>query len=475
MAIFQRIKEAIKVLRGSYALKEYAEDDDKYYRRLSDQSSFEPIEIEKARKISRYLYFSNPIARRFVDIPRDYSTQEFNMSVKKYIYNKLTGEKELVEDNIPQMIWDDFYYGPINNLYKEKHLFVQNLLINGELCIPVEVNKTNGKVLIGYIDPDYIKEIIPDGKNVRIIRQIVVSKNLENVKYDVINVDSDPKSATYGLLVGNCFYFKINYMLGMLRGYPEILEDADWIDGLDQFIWNNLEGAMYRNAFFIHEVREGATPQDLRNIRVQPLPKSGQRIVTNEKVKFNVISSGLQANDISETMRLYKNLILAGKGYPEHWFASGSETNRATAFAQNEPAFVALKMKQNIIKNMFIEIAKFVIDQAIIAGVIKLKETETMKEYIDIELDLINLNRQEIETVAGSFVQLVNALTIAEERYWITPDDAKRLVDTLIYKLGVNVSTNTVEEVKAEQSEEAVEESIYQQEIKKLINEANRD
>lgn len=478
MKIRERFNTALNILfKGRAVLQEGTTDSDKdmsSFRKLSSSKrDLSPMKHSAAVNMSHYLYMKNPLGRRFIDIPRDYSAgTDFNLSLKVYTVSKETGEREDTGRKDAQMLWDEFYTDPINKLDKEKQVYVSNLLVNGELVIPVTVNDKNGFVRIGYIDPVYISDVVLDTSNSRIIRGIKLNdtSSFGEKEIRVINYDIEPKSPTYGKLIGDAFYFRINYLLGMSRGYPELLESADWIDGVDQFIWNNLEGSIYRNSFFLQEKRTGLTEDELKKLPIEAMPASGTKKITNEKVEYKMITPDLNSNDVSETLKMYKNLVLAGKGYPEHWFSEGGEANRATAYAQNEPAIVSLKAKQQVIKFMFIDIAKFVIDQAILAGTIKLKDTTTEKEIIDYQVSMTNLDRKEVETVSTSFNSMIQALVVAVENGWMSENNAKRIVDNLISQIGIEVNeSETIEDIKAEKEEREIDDLPDTNKIKKIM------
>src|SRR3990172_6622872 len=182
----------------------------------------------------------------------------------------------------------------------------------------------------------------------------------------VIQPDIENKNAdTYLKLSGEVLYFRLNKVMNQSRGHSELLQVLDWIDGLDQFLFNNLEGVTLRNAFFYWLKMTGKTQTEIDKMTVAP-PSPGTVRITNEKAEWEVITTDLKAADHAETTRMFKNFILAGKGYPEHWFADGGQTNLATAGEMGIPTMRMLKAKQNTVKNIIKFIAQFVVDQALI-------------------------------------------------------------------------------------------------------------
>ena len=470
--MLQKLRTIARLFKGKAVLQEdYEEKDVSAFRKLSSSKrDLTPWGYEQAVNMSHYLYQKNPIGRRFIDLPVHYCVgTDFDMKIKVFKINLKTGEREDTKRTDVQNLWDEFYTDPINRLDRDKQLFIASYYVNGELLIPVVVNPI-GKVRIGYIDPSHVDEIKYKNENTRLPETIWVKGEyaFDKKSYKVINYDLDIKSPTYGKMVGEIFYFKANTLLGLRRGYPELIESADWLDGLDQFLWNNLEGSVYRNSFFLQEIREGISEEQLKNLPIEPIPPSGIKKITNEKVKYNMINPDLKAHDVTELLKMYRQMIVAGKGYPSHWFDAGESTNRATAYAQAEPAIVTLKAKQDQIKYIFKDIARFVIDQAIIAGRIKLIDNEDEKEVIDMQVSMAALDKKEIETLAGTFNQTIQALMVAVDNNWVSEDNAKRLVDNILTQMGVEVDTNeTVEDIRLRKEEYEVEN----QDVKKIMEE----
>ena len=476
MGKLNRIKTALNYVFGNVAaLREGTSDSDadmKEFRKLSgSERDLQLYKYDKAVDMSHYLWQKNPIGRRFINLPVEYSAgTDFDMRLKIVSVNPQTGEREDTERMDAQSIWDEFYTDPINRLDKDKHLFVTNLYVNGELTISTAVNDKNGFVRIGYIDASTVKEIELNPNDGRRIDKISVQipDTVDLKQFNVIVWDSDPKSPTYGKLIGDVFHFRINYLLGMQRGYPELLESADWIDGLDQFLWNNLEGSVYRNSFFLHEKREGMTQEDLDKLPNEAMPTSGAKKITNEKVSYQMVAPDLKSNDVTETLNMYRQMVVSGKGYPSSWFDSGDTANRATAWSQAEPAIVSLKLKQQIVKNIFIEIAIFVMDKAILAGRLKLANSATSKEIVEYSVSMTSLDKKEIETLSTTLNQTVQALIVAVDAGWLEEDDAKRVVDSIVSQMGIEIDTSqTVDDIKQRQDEGEIDKVPAQ--VKKIM------
>ena len=237
----------------------------------------------------------------------------------------------------------------------------------------------------------------------------------------------------YGKLIGDCFFFTINKPVSATRGRSDLLSLADWLDGHDQFLFARLERAFLLNSFIWDVVCEGMDQKELDEfVKNIPVPKPGSIRAHNEKVKWSAISPKLESQDASSEARMFKNQILGGAGYPEHWFAEGSKTTRATAQEMGLPTLKKLKKRQRIVKNHYVHIINFVIDQAIIAG--RLKEGVNRKFKI-IPSPIIGKDNKQLAQVLKDFVE---GLGMAEGKNWITAQEARDSFRAIIKQIGVD-------------------------------------
>lgn len=367
----------------------------------------QPLMQDRMQDIAVYLYDSNPIAHRIIELTKDF----------------VVGDGFTFKANDPkvQKVLDDFWNDPVNNFEMKQDNKVKELSLFGEQIYPVFVNKHNGHVRLGYIDPTMIKKVKASKKNPEVLEQIILKQNAkgESKAYNVINFDDRKTSETNGKLVGEIFYFSINKVSSSLRGRSDLLCLSDWIDGYDQFLFARLERANILNAFVWDVELQGANEKTLEEfLKKQATPKSGSIRAHNEKVKWTAVTPKLEANDASNEARLFKMQILGGAGYPEHWFAEGSTTTRATALEMGLPTFKKLKNRQKFFKLMFTFMFNFVIDQAIIAG--------TLDEKVDKTFQVIppELIIKEKDIYTWGIERVSNGLAKAQELGWVTKEEA---------------------------------------------------
>lgn len=441
------------------AIQNIGDESDSYkYRKLSGGNrDLLPLQYVKAADMAFWLWQRNPLAQRIIQIITDFCVGEDFKVECKIMETQADGTEIEIDNEMAQKCFDEFCDDSINNFHEDFPLIAQELFLFGEVLLPTAVNETNGDVRIGFYDSKLISEVVPDetGKRVKAVK--VKNGTREDV-LSVVNTNLDSASEKFGKREGQALYFRINRVLSQTRGHSELIQSLDWIDGLDQFMFNSLEGNALRNAFFYDVEMAGFKQEDIDKLKVNP-PKPGTVKVHNEKVKWTAITPSLQAAETAEATRLFKNFILAGKGYPEHWFADGGNTNLATAEQMSVPVMRMLKRKQNQIKSVAKEICLYVLDQKMIynPSYMGLKENQR----IEVQVHSFDFNRDDSAVVASAFVQTVTALVSAAQKGWVSDETAKRIVDGNVTRLGVKVDENETVEMIKEKNQTKEGEDIY--------------
>lgn len=475
IAYFANIANAVTrgALKAHFNEAATANDDDpraSEYRRLTGMKrDLPPLQYDKAMQLSFEMWKRNPIAKKLIDIFVDFCLgDEFAVKVK--IKRRAKGKPdEDTNKHDAQKIWEDFEVDPVNDLKDSLPQFAQDLFINGELVLPAIVNRVptgegtyngNGGVRIGYIDPSNVKEVVTDPNNVRIVETIKmrpVNTGGELIPKKVIRIDLDPQSETFNRMMGDCFYFRINRVVNQTRGHGIIVDLLDWIDAFDQFLFDSLEGVRLRNSFFYDLELKGLTDKQIeqKSKEIKP-PRSGAVRVHNENAKYSVLAPDLKTQDIERGMLTFLTFIVGSKGFPIMWFGSGADTNRATAAEMAKPTLRMLQRMQSEVRKIVKAFVRFVCDQAEIAGQLKLDQDE----FIDCEVTMVDLESESSKDVASTLLQLVQGLTYAVEKGWVSDETAKKLVDGMMKRLGVEVDPNeTVEENRAERDQDDGEDA----------------
>lgn len=384
-----------------------------------------PLTQRRMQDIACYLYDSNPLAHRIPEIMKDFVIGDG--------YSFIAAGPKLRD--ILFKFWND----PDNNWEIKQDPRCLDLSLFGEQCYPVFVNKYSGAVKMGYIDPGKINRVKLNRDNPEIVEAIYWQKNKSAIGADrilkVINVDKSKRSKTFGRLIGDCFYFAINKISPTSRGRSDLLCVSDWIDGHDQFLFSRLERAFFMNTFIWDILCEGMDAGEIAEFaKTMPAPKPGSMRFHNEKVKWNAVTPKLEAQDASAEARMFKNQILGGKGFPEHWFAEGSTTTRATALEMSLPTLKMLKSRQRFFTTILKQQFNFVVDQAIIHG-----ELDPKKDNLSFSIIPSPIIAKDIKGIASSLNSFTTALKTANEAGWASDAACKQAFQTYIGQLGVQL------------------------------------
>jgi len=419
------------------------------FRRISGVTSgrdLQPPTQDRMQAVAFYLAITNPAAKRIVEITKDFVVGE--------------GVKVKAEDEDVQAEIDAFWSDPVNSMALSLHEYVRELAIFGELCLMVASNPVNGRTRLGYIDPAYIEEVkyatleaLP-GVAVTVAETVVLRQQLGEKtgrRLSIIHRDEDPNSETYGEMIGDCFYFAINKARAGTRGISDLFAVADWVDGYDQMLFAMMKH-MDLLTRFIWDVRmDGMTEEQLTDYAAKHStpPKSGTVRFHNEKATWTALSPSIGASDKSEGARMIKNMALGGAGLPEHWFAEGGTTNRATALEQGEPTLKMLTSRQILVKAMIAQIAELVIDRKIGAGVL----SQDVNRNVAVEMpDLSPRDQVKAATAMGTAMQ---GLTLAQTAHAVDRKSIARILAMLAQPLGIELDVDEILAAAAQEETDA--------------------
>jgi hypothetical protein len=240
MALLDNLLESNGIRESSFYISSSDPDRDSNlqdgFRRLTkvmNERDLQPLEQQRQTEIALFLYDSNPLAKRIIDLVNSFVTGDgFSFNAKNPRVLDLLNR-----------FWND----PVNDWPLKQLDRFKMLSITGELLLPVAVRRADGRVRIGYVDPGNIEEIVPDPYNPEILLQanIVQGYHPDGVldlpkAYSLIQQDERPLSPTYGKLnfypePYGAFYFGINKPSNATRGRSDLITVFDWLDLYDQY------------------------------------------------------------------------------------------------------------------------------------------------------------------------------------------------------------------------------------------------
>jgi len=415
------------------------DDDEEQWRPLSGDSKrdLSPVTAQRMRDIALHLWQSNLLANRLIELPTAYILGE--------------GVKLTSGDEASQKLLDRFWRDPINSMDLKLPKKVRELSLYGEQCYPVFVNKYTGMVRLGYLNPNHIATVVmdPDNPEQPIGVVTVKDKKGDARKYRVIiNGPEDcftPR--TQGIREtftdGECFYFAINDLSDGARGRSDLLAQADYIDGYDQFLFGELDRTQFMRAFMWDVTLKGASEEQVKAKAATitaPAPNSTR--VHNDAEEWKAVTPTLNSGETKEAASLFRNHVLGGATLPEHWFGGGGDVNRAVGAEMGEPTFKTFSQRQQYIKHMLEAIGLYAIRQAhIAAGVTELEFDDPTLEVTAIFPEMTS---KDISKYAAALQQVASAVMILVDKGLLTEEKALEIVNAIAGRLGVEMDVDDV-------------------------------
>lgn len=429
--------------------------DDGDWRKLTGDAKRDlPVVTQvRAREIAVHLWRTNLLGNRLIELPLAYLLAE--------------GVEVKTNDEGTNATLKRFWRDPINKMDIKLENKLRELSIYGEQCYPTFVNEITGHVRLGYLDPGLIATVVADPSNPEQPIGIITEKDkhgaarryrvIVNGPEDVFTKRTQEIRQTF--TDGEAFYFKINDLSNSMRGISDLLSQADWVDGYDQFLFGEVERINNLRSFLWDVTIKGATPAEVLEKAKQitaPAPNSVR--VHNDQEIWKAEAPNLNSADTSNTGRLLRNHILGGGTIPEHWFGGGGDVNRAAASEMGEPTFKVFSMRQKKAKHILKEIGTYVLRQEslVILGV----EPDEDDPAYDVEVIFPEMTSRDTSKYATSLQQVIVAVGIALDKKLLTEDTGLALIGTVAGRLGIEIDVAAelakIAEIKKSKAEDDV-------------------
>lgn len=416
--------------------------DEDQWRKLTGDADRDLAPMTQARmqKLAAYLWESNPLANRIIELPVAFLLAE--------------GVKLASDNEDAQKILNRFWNDPINRMAVKLPEKVRELSLYGEQCYPAFVNERNGAVRLGYLDPSLIATVVVDPDNPSQPIGVVTVKDRKGRarRYKVIINGGEDVFTTRTQQIretftdGEAFYFRVNNLAAGARGRSDLLAAADWLDGYDQFLFGELDRAKFQRAFFWDVTMKGATPEQVeKRAREITAPSPASVRVHNDSEEWKTEAPDLKAGDSSEHARLFRNHILGGRTIPEHWYGGGGDINRNAASEMGEPTFKDFSMRQSLWKEFLQEIGRYVLRKSALAA--RQAEPEFDDPAFEVNAVFPELVVRDTTKWASALQQTAAALVIAIDRGLLTDETATKMLAVIAGRLGIEF--DPAEEIEA--------------------------
>jgi len=419
----------------SYQANEGGSNEDYGYRGLTgrDIKDLKPLDQSKMLRICFWLYDKNGLAHRIVERYTDFVVGD--------------GITYSCSDPKVKDIIDDFWLDEVNQMELAQYQEIRELSIYGEQCYPVKIGEGTGRVRLLYLDPTLINDVLTDPDNVKkkTAVKFTSSKYPSGKEIKIINLNEDNE-----MLEGGCFYFSVNNVCNQPRGRSDLFTLADQIDSYENFLYNVGERSDLLTRVIIDLLIEGKDEKEIKEIvKKFNVPNAMEVFGHNQMTKLSFTVPDLGSADVTVGAKVLLNHILAGGGFPPHWFAGGEGLTRATAVSMDLPTKKQLKTRQKYFKWMLAYMFRFSIHSAIAKGILTLDKKNTK-----VNINLPKIEEKELEIVTGSLVNLTTSLMTAVEEKWISLSLATEVYRYVLSNIGMEMKEEDLTAVVTEQVDE---------------------
>lgn len=420
--------------------------------------SLSSLTQERMQELAVFLWKSNPLANRIIELPLVYLLAE--------------GVTMSVQDETAQAWLDEFWNDPINQMDIKLPKKVREMSLFGEQCWPVFKNPTNGAVRLGYLDPGLIKEVKTDPDNTEQPIGVVtkaLGRKRKSKKYRIIVPGSEnifgeeAKKIREEFNDGECFYFNINALSSSSRGLSDLLATMDWLDLYDKALFGEVERWDALRSFIWDVTLRGATEETVKKRASEiEVPSSGGVRVHNDAETWQAVTPDLQAANGAENARTVRNHILGGSTLPEHWYGGGGDVNRSTADEMGEPTFKTFKFRQTEWKHILETVCFYAVYS-------RLEKTgnipEDLRDYRPVA-QFPELTHRDTSVYAAALQQTVVAVGIAVEKGMMTEETAVSVIGSMISRIGIEIDpVEELEKARAKARIQAEDDIFDEQDV----------
>ena len=240
-------------------------------------------------KTSRELVKRDPPSKRSLQIPIEaienagYSVQADDKNVESYLNEFLVKFEE-----------------KMSLLYMDR-------LVNGELCLPIQLNTVNGYPYLGYVDPLVIQSVEFSQDDALCPEYVLIRKGLEEQRLQIIKFDKDAEG--YSTYEGETFFWSNFPMMGMSRGLPELTAELDYIQLYEKFMRSESARAAESRSFLWQFTHAGKDEVWINNWLSKTFPDGkppgpAAFFAGNEEFKIQAHAPPLQASDAADAAKM---------------------------------------------------------------------------------------------------------------------------------------------------------------------------
>jgi hypothetical protein len=381
--------------------------------------------------MATYLWQSNPIAKKIIELLVDYTIGEDVVIVAK--------------DKAVQSVIDRFWTDHINNWPHRKVQFAQDLFLYGEALLELH-DEAEGLVRVANIYPRNIKRVFMNSSYPDVPIEVELDANSLIFAQDVTPKEKEqqlrlklviPVATRKGTrLRGEAFLFQINRSVGATRGLSDLFSIIDLVSQYEDSVYELVKRLHFANQWFYDITLEGANQNQINEFSSELAkrpPRPGAVRVHNERVKWNEISPKL--TDVS-SMKILEDIhafLVTALGLPAHWTGIGGSMGRSAATEAQEPIFKHLQARQNYIRDAFRKIVNYQLDYAVLSREIS-EDVDTSFKILMPPIDRRNLLR--MSSALTRIVSAIQELTSPDNQI-ISREEARSMIFDILKQMGL--------------------------------------
>lgn len=391
-----------------------------------------PYTHDQMQRLALALYRRNPYAHRIVKLVAAFAASG--------------AVKFEAEDQRVQEILTEHWNHPLNNWESNFYQCILELGLYGEVFLRSNVTKL-GDVTWGQVDPLRVRTIKPDTRDLSrpaiaaVVKSTAMQESMGDIQeLPIITYDGRARSNTKGYRVGDILFAKTNGVRGALRGLSDLFPLADYLDGIDQFMFALQQRVSQQNNWIWDVKLEGASENDIKQWLSGvhgKAPKPGAIRAHNERVEWQALTPSFGASEAGEHVTIAKNYVLAGAGLADWILGDMSSANRAATESSASVIAKTMEQRQREAKVFLEDIFNFVIDQKILVGALPKAKAGRGKKKLDrrFYITLPKIPIRDYQRVSNALRQGADGLKTLVETGLVEPDRAKRIADQLLSQL----------------------------------------
>ncbi len=429
------IRESLIRLLGGRPVRAAAaapEDDSGWRAVGGERRGPSPLGQAEMRRRALALWEGNVLARQLVEMPIAWLLAD--------------GVRLCAPDREAQRWLDAFWRDPVTDMRRNLPRMMREMALFGEQFWPVFVDPASGHVRLGYLDPGDAAEVVADPDNAARPIGVATAPDAAGRARRYRAAVAGPEEvfgpaarrARAAMADGECFLFQRNRLMTASRGRSDLAAAFDWLEEYEGFLGGERDRAGFLRAF-VWDVEVAGIGQEEAERRAAEIgaPEPGSVRVHNEAERWRALAPDLRAEDAGRAARLFRNHILSGQGWPEHWFGGGGDVNRATAAEMGSPAIKMLSMRQREWTAILEEVGAYVVRRRLDPAGESAESRAALDPALAVSVEWPEMAPADEERHARALARVVDAAARARDRGLLSAATAVRLVAAAAARLGV--------------------------------------